>query len=228
MRRYSTGTLDRGLPGFVADRIPSLRVGFCDPSLVAMLAQALRRVGRRTTLAVAATGGLASGLALQSGAAAAGGESIMEKLGSISSRLSAIETALGIAVPRKYIVLGSPEAAGLDLDFDLVLDACLAVNKCARAYPSIPEQAWRAVTCGPIGTPRRKWTLHARQSTLHFARRCAPKRCGTNTKTLCRRALPSGPWLVRSTRALSTPTRLWAATRVTWSRTTTSRTSFIR
>jgi hypothetical protein len=103
-----------------------------------MLARMLQRVTARPALAVAAAGGLASGLALQNSPAAAAGESVMGALGKISDRLTAIESALGIEVPRKYIVWGSPEAAGLDLDFDLVLDACLAVNKCAQQLHHMP------------------------------------------------------------------------------------------
>lgn len=40
-----------------------------------------------------------------------------------------------LMLPRggRYVVEGSPEAAKLDLDFDLVLDKDLAVNK----YPSV-------------------------------------------------------------------------------------------
>ena len=55
------------------------------------------------------------------------------KLDEISERLTAIEMCLGLIVdPRKYIITGSPEAAGLDLDFDLTMDASLAKNE----YPA--------------------------------------------------------------------------------------------
>ena len=50
------------------------------------------------------------------------------------------QAALGITTP-KYIVEGSVEAAGLDLDFDMVLDASLAVNR----FPiEKMEKAWAA------------------------------------------------------------------------------------
>ncbi len=82
-----------------------------------------------------------------------------------------VQAALGITEP-KYIVEGSVEAAGLDLDFDMVLDASLAVNRypvekmekaraadhtslCAQVCtPEIWEKYKDTVSSGPA-----KWTL---------------------------------------------------------------------
>ena len=51
----------------------------------------------------------------------------------VSGRLGRIEAALGIQYDtRTYIVKGSPEAAGLDLDFDLTLMPDLAKNQVRR------------------------------------------------------------------------------------------------
>jgi hypothetical protein len=62
-----------------------------------------------------------------------------------------------LMLPRggRYVVEGSPEAAKLDLDFDLVLDKDLAVNK----YPSVRGRGrdswWRELCCIPV----RAWPI---------------------------------------------------------------------
>jgi hypothetical protein len=56
----------------------------------------------------------------------------------VPGRLGRIEAALGIQYDtRTYIVKGSPEAVGLDLDFDLTLMPDLAKNQVRRRPPAI-------------------------------------------------------------------------------------------
>ena len=110
---------------------------------------AMRRLSQQARRA--ALGGAAAGLGGSLALSSPQAEGVGSQMSTISQRLAAIESALGISSAKEYVVQGSIEAAGLDLDFDLTMDASLAVNRVsplllprspARAPPS--ECAFRA------------------------------------------------------------------------------------
>ena len=98
---------------------------------------AMRRLSQQARRA--AVGGAAAGLAGSLALSSPQAEGVGSQMSAISQRLAAIESALGISSTKEYVVQGSIEAAGLDLDFDLTMDASLAVNRVSPLhFASVP------------------------------------------------------------------------------------------
>ena len=114
-----------------------------------MAMRRLSQQARRAALGAGAGAGLAGSLALSSPQA----EGVGSQMSAISQRLAAIESALGISSAKEYVVQGSIEAAGLDLDFDLTMNADLANNEYPTAKMDAARAAEHTSLCAKICTP---------------------------------------------------------------------------